>query len=808
MRKRVLYWILAVAVLVGGALAVWWVCFKEAVPKSERILAAYREGAEYGGLTLDYPLDGTLFPPEIIAPTFRWVDERTDADTWLVVIKLAGRTERMSFLTSTTEWTPPDAAWEEIKRESREQEAEVAVLGVDGRRLGKILSGTTIRIGTSADEVAAPLFYREVHLPFIEAVADPARHIRWRFGTIDTKEMPPVVLEGLPNCANCHSFTADGTTLAMEVDSANDKGSYVIAPVEEEMVFDEPKIMTWAGYRREEKKKTFGLLPQISPDGRHAICMVKDRSVFVDRPDLAFSQLFFPIRGILVYYDVEARSFHALPGADDPEYVQANPTWSPDGKSIVFARSKAYHLKHLTNDESILLEPSEVREFTEEGEIFRYDLYKIPFNEGRGGKPEPLAGASNNGASNFFAKYSPDGRWIVFCKANSFMLLQPDSELYIIPAEGGQARRLECNTRRMNSWHSWSPNGKWLAFSSKAYSPYTQLCLTHIDEEGRSTPAVVLTNFSQAKTAVNIPEFVNAPPGAIKRIREEFLTEHHFYRAALHALRDNDFDAAERSYRKVLEFNPSNVAATGELAAALFSNGKAEEAKTLFQKAVELDPDYAEAYVNLGNILVQEGNLSEATEACREAVRLRPEDAVCRMMLGKVLMAAGGQYEEAMEHLDLAIRFNPRYADARKDLDLADAALAGDKLEEAARHYQSALEKWPKLALALMGLASIRATADDEDLRDGQEAIALATEACNETQFRHVRAMSLLAAAYAEAGKFEGAVYMAERALRLAQAVGSVKLEKKVRGEIDLYRQEKPLRRLGAASATVPVEEE
>ena len=65
------------------------------------------------------------------------------------------------------------------------------------------------------------------------------------------------------------------------------------------------------------------------------------------------------------------------------------------------------------------------------------------------------------------------------------MLLQPDSELYIMPAAGGEARRLECNTARMNSWHSWSPNGKWLVFSSKANSPYTQLFLTHIDEQGQ-----------------------------------------------------------------------------------------------------------------------------------------------------------------------------------------------------------------------------------------------------------------------------------------------------------------------------------
>ena len=61
-----------------------------------------------------------------------------------------------------------------------------------------------------------------------------------------------------------------------------------------------------------------------------------------------------------------------------------------------------------------------------------FELYRIPFNEGKGGKAEPIKGASNNGMSNYFAKFSPDGKWIVFCKAKSFMLLQPDSELYMI----------------------------------------------------------------------------------------------------------------------------------------------------------------------------------------------------------------------------------------------------------------------------------------------------------------------------------------------------------------------------------------
>ena len=95
-----------------------------------------------------------------------------------------------------------------------------------------------------------------------------------------------------------------------------------------------------------------------------------------------------------------------------------------------------------------------------QGKSYKYDLYRIPFNDKKGGVAQPLAGASDNGMSNYFAKYSPDGKWIVFCKANNYMLLQPDSKLYIMPSEGGEARKLSCNTAMMNSWHSWSPNGK------------------------------------------------------------------------------------------------------------------------------------------------------------------------------------------------------------------------------------------------------------------------------------------------------------------------------------------------------------
>ena len=76
-------------------------------------------------------------------------------------------------------------------------------------------------------------------------------------------------------------------------------------------------------------------------------------------------------------------------------------------------------------------------------------------------------------------------------------------------------------------------------FSSKANSAYTQLFLTHIDEQGRSTPAVLLEHFTAPDRAANIPEFVNAKPTAIRKIHEKFLDDYSFVRAG------NEFEFIE-----------------------------------------------------------------------------------------------------------------------------------------------------------------------------------------------------------------------------------------------------------------------
>ncbi len=765
---------------------------------AEAVWAAFRESDMHAAIRIRYPLDETVFPPEIVAPTVRWEDPSPDADAWVISVgwgqagstsgqglrsgstdpsspalaalssdadegeggrkrgqgELSG-SQRLRFAVREQIWRPEERVWEAIKERSAGRMATVWILGVRAGSPARVVSAGRVRWETSRDAVGAAIFYREVNLPFIEAVKDPSR-IRWRWGEVSSAG-PPVVLEGLPVCGNCHSFTRDGQWLAMDVDYANSKGSYVITRTAEEMVLATSEIITWNDYRPEDNEQTFGLLSQISPDGRAVISTVKDKSVFVPRDGLAYSQLFFPIKGILAWYDRASGRFESLPGADDPAYVQSNPVWSPDGRHIVFARAPAYDLRHTLGQGKVLLSPEECREFLEEGKPFLFDLYRIPFNEGRGGKAEPLAGASGNDRSNFFPRYSPDGRWILFCQSKSYMLLQPDSELYLMPAEGGQPRRLRANTGQMNSWHSWSPSGRWIVFSSKANGPYTQLWLSHVDEAGESSPPVCLERFTQPDRAANIPEFVNLRASAIRRIRESFLNDYSFLRAGNEFYKQGDHEPAIQQYRKAIELNPRSSTARQKLGFLLFNvRGERAEGMEHLEAAVKLDARNGLARYDLGMALALLGRHAEAIPHLRAAIELLPAGAeapyqapVMRYQLGRSLFLDGDR-DGGIASLEEAIRLDPDYGTAHYLL--ATVLAYQGFVEEPLVHYHRAVTREPGL---------------------------------DRTPELHER----LAMNLARAGRFAEAVAEATRAIELARATGRADVEARVAGRLSAYRQ-------------------
>lgn len=674
-------------------------------------------------ITIDYPIDGSIFPPEITPPTFIWRDDAPSATRWRIEVAFTdGSTgmrvdsagERMSIgeidprcISSTNElpkltpeqaaahtWKPEAGVWEAIKKRSVAGPAVVTISGLRGHDATRAVSIGRVTILTSRDPVGAPIFYRDVPLMpsetekgIIKPLAPGAiRLIEWRLRSIDATESR-VVLKDMVVCANCHSFSRDGKTMGMDMDGPqNDKGLYAVVPVKPQMTINASDMVTWNPSRdRQVGLNRVGFMSQVSPDGKYVLTTVNP----ADRPpdanyyvvnfkDYRFLQVFYPTQGVLAWYSRESGQREPLPGADDSRYVQTDGVWSPDGSYVVFARAEARQAEPPDGKMAAYAnDPSEVQ--------IQYNLYRVPFNGGRGGTAEAIAGASDNGMSNTFPKVSPDGRWIVFVRCRNGQLMRPDSQLWIVPAAGGQARRMRCNTPLMNSWHSFSPNGRWLVFSSKSRSPYTQMYLTHIDAGGNDSPAILIEKATAANRAVNLPEFVNIPPDGIMAISTPAVDMYKEFDHAAELGEKGQYEAAIAEWRELLLTNPDDARIHNNLGTAFQKSGRYAEAIPEFQKALELNPQYHAIYYNLGRTLLAAGRTDEAIQILEEGLRTYESEDL-HTQLGLAL-GSQNRVDEAKVQFDRALAINPNSAVAHFGRGMAlaskndwDAAIAEYRL--------------------------------------------------------------------------------------------------------------------------------
>jgi tetratricopeptide (TPR) repeat protein len=909
-------------------------------------LAALAFG-QAGSIQIDYPAEGSVFPADMAAPTFIWRDPAAGAAAWRIEVSFTDSSEPLSIaaqagrltvgpidkrcVAPTNEipkltpqqaasrtWVPDDATWAAIRKHSVIGPATVTIAGYKAGASDQPVSRGRVVISTSKDPVGAPIFYRDVPLTPSEVqkgVIKPLEPnklplIAWRLRSVSEKQSR-VLMEGLHTCANCHSFSRDGKTLGLDLDGPqNDKGLYAIIPVKAQTAIRNEDVVAWGSFRGKlGDQLRVGFMSQVSPDGQYVVTTIKpagtesdptvSRSVFRARyrkqplyyvsnfKDYRFLQVFYPTRGILVWYSRSTGRLQPLPGADDPRFVHTNAVWSPDGKYLVFSRAQAKDpyqpgvpLAQRAND------PNETQ--------IQYDLYRIPFNDGRGGRPEPIAGASNNGMSNSFPKVSPDGRWIVFVQARNGLLMRPDGQLYIVPAEGGRARRMNCNTPLMNSWHSFSPNGRWLVFSSKSRSPYTQMLLTHIDEEGRDTPAILIENSTAANRAVNIPEFVNVPPDGFLKIDTPAAEFYRLYDVAAELAEKGRHDAAIPEWKKALALNPDDTRALNGLGMSLAKTGKVGEALQQFDKALAgdpesvevqnsygivlagsgklddairhfevalaVDPDSVDAHNNYGAALAGAGRLDEAIAHYQRALASNPDNPDAHANLGAAL-AQKGRVDEAVVELEKALRLNPKHLDAHTNLatamaqkgdlrgavlhfeqalainpgsaelhnSLGFALLLQEKSVPALAHFRKAvalspnfvdarenlgtalfftqgktaeaLVQWrevlriaPNHVPVLTQTAWVLATAPEPALRNGAEAVQLAQRSAKLSGGVDPKILDVLAAAYAEAGRFPEAIETADRALSLARRTNDAELVQAVDSRLKLYKGHTPFR--------------
>ncbi len=794
------------------------------VPEWLRVASMYAPAASApNNVLIDVPVNNTLYPTDIISPQFAWRDNNPAATVWRIEIVFGhgrpfrawsdGEKLQVGELDTTLTgyvppsltaeeqqmhtWRPDDRAWADIKKRSVDAPATLVISGFARNNDSAPVSTARITFATSRDPVGAPLFYRDV--PLIPPAPETEQRgvikplpdsvlpkIKWQLRYV-SEPRSKVMMTNLPTCGNCHSFSRDGKTLGIDVDGpANDKGLYALVPLHRVSTISNDYLLRWSAFSEEAGQKRFGFMSQVSPDGKYVVNSIDvphahgvrmlDRLFNGFYPDYGFGQVFYPTRGVLAWYSKDTGKLQTLPGADNPNYVQTSAFWSPDGKYLVYSRATArdpyppgYQRSLYAND------PNETQ--------IQYDLYRIPFNGGRGGTPERIVGASENGMSNNFPKVSPDGKWIVFVQCKNGLLMRPDSKLWIVPFAGGEARPLESNLPVMNSWHSWSPNGHWLAFSSKSPSLYTRLYLTHIDEQGHASPPVVVENATASNRAVNIPEFVNLGSEGLDHIDTPAIDFYREFDAAQQLQDEHNYGAAVPAWQVAAAKDPTDARPLNNMGIALAATGKTADAIDAYQHSLAINPDSSQTHNNLGSALAEAGRTDEALQHIRRAIELNPDNGAAHVNLGHILEVMGGHRDEAKAELQHGIELAPRSSDGHN---IYGVILAREgRLDEAIAELQRAVDLAPRSAECHYNLGRAFAAAGRFP-----DALPHFETAATLTGNREPAILQMLAAMYSENGRYQQAIDTAQHAIDLATERHDVTLVTDLRANLDRYQHQ------------------
>jgi protein O-mannosyl-transferase len=242
-------------------------------------------------------------------------------------------------------------------------------------------------------------------------------------------------------------------------------------------------------------------------------------------------------------------------------------------------------------------------------------------------------------------------------------------------------------------------------------------------------------------------------------------------------------------YEAALAVDPGDAEAQNNLGATLLQAGLVDDAVARYQKALAIRPDYAAASCNLADALLLKGDMDGAIDDYRRCVALLPENADAQYNLASALLRKG-EIDDAITHYQKALELLPQNADAHANL--GSAFLTKGRVADAIAQYREALGLAPRNVAAKTNLAWLLATSPDPTLRNGPEAVSLAEQATEASGAKTPLILRILAAAYAEAGRFSEARQTAHEALQAADDQGNAALSEFLRKELALYETDQP----------------
>lgn len=429
---------------------------------------------------------GVTFAPNIAAPSF--VIE-AEAEAWQTEIGRCGR-EPAIIVQSKGEVEIPLKKWQALLAEAKGDSIYFRFSAKQGGKWNGAVSDVVCPV--SAYPIDGYLVYRLLY-PGYELWSAIGIYER---DLTDYKQKP--ILENKDfdkQCINCHNFSANDPGQGMMIHVRGAQGGTLISrdgKVEKinSRFMGGTHGATYPGWSRDGKFIAFSAndVGQIFHSGGKKPIEVMDKAAD------------------LMVYNVETRTAYSDSLISGGDYIETFPNWAPDNRTVYFCRADVSGFDHINKPDSI-----------------RYDLCAIDFDpaSGKFSNMRTLYAAAADSATVSFPRCSPDGRWLMFTRSayGTFSIWHPESQLCLMDLQTGDWREMdEVNSESIDSYHSWSSDGRWFVFSSKRLDGlWARPYFAAFDSEtGRACKPFALpqksaTFYDTFTKTYNIPELITSP---------------------------------------------------------------------------------------------------------------------------------------------------------------------------------------------------------------------------------------------------------------------------------------------------------
>jgi hypothetical protein len=210
----------------------------------------------------------------------------------------------------------------------------------------------------------------------------------------------------------------------------------------------------------------------------------------------------------LLFYDAEHNTIRNILRTKDA--LETFPCWNPSGTRIYYCVARNVKLTSA---------PDSLRQMVlmQQYDSLHYNIMSMAFDPATQtfGPPRMEVNCEAMGKSASVPRVSPDGRYLLFTlgQFGQFHIWHKNSDLWVKDLLTGAIRPLShANSKDVDSYHTWSSNGRWIVFSSRRDDgSFTRPYIAYFDRKGQDHKAFILPQADPRQNLLllksyNVPE--------------------------------------------------------------------------------------------------------------------------------------------------------------------------------------------------------------------------------------------------------------------------------------------------------------